>query len=826
MEFIDRVRRFRTAVAADALDTAADLLLEAAQVPNAPVVWDWELSTLSALPADVRGRFTDEVADRLTAVTGTETRRRVLVLFSRLPPAAGPDRLAAERVRELADAAEDFLIWEWDGLGHLAHAELDAGRAVDPAVVAAVRRSLLDPYHPILPSDRMQTLGKRLTEPVLNVGEPWAEHAMSLADGPDDPWLALLRHLTTATAAKPTVAWRKVAAARIEAVGQDRVLAAVKPLAALVGRPRTVPLRVRYDRGVNELFDSYNAVALRGLAWLTTCLPPHPDVASALGVLVEAALRKIPGTGPRNPKVANAAVLALSRIEGDAALAEMARLTTRVTARATARMLDGALESRAAELGITRDDIEELAVPTHGLAEGGRRVLTFGEATAHLEVQRTKAVLTWRTAAGRVTRSVPVAVRRDHAEELKALKSSVKDIDRTLRAQGERLDRLFLARRTWSYAAWRERYLDHPLVGTLARRLLWTVDGETVCWADGGPRTLAGDLVSPAAAAGPGADGPEVALWHPAGREPAETAAWRAWLEERMITQPFKQAHREVYPLTDAERATGTYSNRFAAHVLRQHQFHSLAAVRGWRNKLRLAVDDEAPPATRDLPRWGLRAEFWIEADSGDHRDLDLTDSGAYARLVTDQVRFYPIDAPRNSAHCGGGAYVMRPHTEPLALESIPPLVLSEVLRDVDLFVGVASVGNDPTWQDGGPGGRHRAYWASYGFGTLSESARTRRALLERLVPRLAIADRCTLDGHFLQVKGSLHTYRIHLGSANIMIIPDDRYLCVVPKADGGRHPAAYLPFEGDGMLSVILSKAFLLADDAAITDPTILSQL
>jgi hypothetical protein len=34
------------------------------------------------------------------------------------------------------------------------------------------------------------------------------------------------------------------------------------------------------------------------------------------------------------------------------------------------------------------------------------------------------------------------------------------------------------------------------------------------------------------------------------------------------------------------------------------------------------------------------------------------------------------------------------------------------------------------------------------------------------------------------------------------------------------------LPFEGDPVLSVILSKAFLLADDRAITDPTITRQI
>jgi hypothetical protein len=34
------------------------------------------------------------------------------------------------------------------------------------------------------------------------------------------------------------------------------------------------------------------------------------------------------------------------------------------------------------------------------------------------------------------------------------------------------------------------------------------------------------------------------------------------------------------------------------------------------------------------------------------------------------------------------------------------------------------------------------------------------------------------------------------------------------------------LPFEGDSTLSIILSKAFLLADDTEIKDPTIVRQI
>jgi hypothetical protein len=162
---------------------------------------------------------------------------------------------------------------------------------------------------------------------------------------------------------------------------------------------------------------------------------------------------------------------------------------------------------------------------------------------------------------------------------------------------------------------------------------------------------------------------------------------------------------------------------------------------------------------------------------------------------------------------------------DPLPLAQVPPLLFSEVMRDIDLFVGVASVGNDPTWNDGGTDRRHADYWQSYSFGELSETAVTRRGVLERIIPQLKIADRCTFSDRFLIVRGERRTYRIHLGSGNILMEPDNQYLCIVP-AQRSKHDAVFLPFEGDSRLSVILSKALLLADDLSITDRAILSQI
>jgi hypothetical protein len=58
---------------------------------------------------------------------------------------------------------------------------------------------------------------------------------------------------------------------------------------------------------------------------------------------------------------------------------------------------------------------------------------------------------------------------------------------------------------------------------------------------------------------------------------------------------------------------------------------------------------------------------------------------------------------------------------------------------------------------------------------------------------------------------------------------PNDQYLCIVPsrRDESGQSSAqVFLPFEGDRTLSVILSKAFMLAADDTIKDPSITAQI
>jgi hypothetical protein len=150
----------------------------------------------------------------------------------------------------------------------------------------------------------------------------------------------------------------------------------------------------------------------------------------------------------------------------------------------------------------------------------------------------------------------------------------------------------------------------------------------------------------------------------------------------------------------------------------------------------------------------------------------------------------------------------------PLALDEVPPLVFSEVMRDVDLLVGVSSIGADPAWSDRGEP-EFLDYWRAIALGTLGPAASTRRTVVERLVRKLPNADRFSVDDRFLRVRGALRSYRVHLGSGMVLLDPTDRPLTVDAKPSGLR-----LPFEGDTRLEAIVDTALTLAADDKIRDP------
>jgi hypothetical protein len=625
---------------------------------------------------------------------------------------------------------------------------------------------------------------------MLLADDPWAAKVRPVVERDHRDQGALLMLLGAATSSRPTKKWNNEARPLVGAGGESFLRFLLESAGEVESRETA---RYEFEGqtfvAMQWLADP-SATIVRGSLWAAALAEDTGWLVPVATALFERAMRD------EQIKVANAALYALGESPADDAVTVLARYAARVKDRRFTKGIERALAAAAGRRGVTPAQLRESLVPTFGLDADGTAETTIGSGAAIFELAPPASVaLRWRSDDGKTLKSVPASIREQHGDELAAVKATVGEIRKELATQRLRLEALLADDRSWTLDEWQRHYLDHPLVQLFARRLIWRFDDVAAIPLErDGYLTVDGSTIDPPRAS-------EVRLWHPID-EPAETVgAWRRLIRERELAQPFKQAFREVYYRAPAEEETGTYSNRFAAHIVRYPQAYALIKQRGWGVVALGPYDNDGGRQWRDFDEHGVRAEFWME-----YADDEWGMSNLANLASTDQVRFYRSG-----------------EREPMPLAEVPEIVFSEAMRDVDLFVGVTSVAADPEWLDRGPQ-RFHEYWHQTSFGDLPESAVVRRELLQELLPSLRIAAACSIDDKYLVVRGKLCTYKIHLGSAAILMEPNDQFLCIVPKRS--KKIDVFLPFPEDDRFSIILSKAFLLADDDKIKDETILAQI
>jgi hypothetical protein len=635
-----------------------------------------------------------------------------------------------------------------------------------------------------------------------------------LDDEVRDHFYQLFHLFTKATSGKPSQRFLKNTSTIIDTIGMAKYKSVVHEWLTFTTQLKEIETVTKHDYGGGQTYEYSNyeflheksTIFIKGLVWSLAKFHDSTTL-NLVGKLAERCYKKIPGVGPAAAGIGNACIYMLGNTKGLEGISHLSRLKSKIKQNNTRKLIEKYLDEASAKLGISSSEIEELSIPHFGLKNSGK-TYAFEDYVLELNIQELgKVNLSWQKPDGKLQKTTPAFVKNStkHSQTLKKAKSDVAQIKKYLTAQRDRIDRLYLEERLWTYEDFSKHYVHHGLVGFIAKRLLWQFKKEDTFvtaiyqneqWITQNNTTL--DWIS---------EETKVRLWHPIYEKVDNVLFWRKKLEELEIKQPLKQAYREVYILTDAEMNTKTYSNRMAAHILKQHQFNALTSVRGWKYTLMGAydngVDDEI--ASIHMKAHGIQAQFWInELNTED----EYNDSGIWNYIATDQIRFIKNEEIMN-------------------MIDVPKLILSEILRDVDLFVGVCSVGNDPEWRDNGGLPQYRDYWTSYSFGDLTAVAKTRKQILEKLLPRLKINKVSSIDGKFLRVKGTKRTYKIHIGSTNILMEPNDQYLCIVPARGKDKNTdSLFLPFEGDRGLSLVLSKAFLLAADDKITDTTILSQI
>ncbi len=253
-----------------------------------------------------------------------------------------------------------------------------------------------------------------------------------------------------------------------------------------------------------------------------------------------------------------------------------------------------------------------------------------------------------------------------------------------------------------------------------------------------------------------------------------ERGDWSKWQHEcfeQNRVQPFKQIFRELYLVTKQERKDGTQSFRYAGQQVNPQQAKALWNARNWHTE---------NDVFKAFPAEGITAS--VSFRYGGFTPLDVEG------MTFDAVMFSQRDL-----------------FKPLKLAEVPPRLLSEVMRDLDLVVSVAHRGGvDPE--------------------ATASTVEMREVLVQETCSLLGLKN-VKIKPPRVLIKGKLAEYAIHLGSGNVHRLPGGA-LCVIP-VHAQHRGRLFLPFaDDDPRTAEIVSKVLLLAKDHEIQDPSILDQL
>lgn len=416
------------------------------------------------------------------------------------------------------------------------------------------------------------------------------------------------------------------------------------------------------DSLFNFLWDLYEA-------WHAAGAPAkHNWAFQALGLLgndavaVELAqrLRNWPTEGLSGRAVNGLELLA--EMPCESALIQLQRLSMRLKSKPLQAKAGEKLVAVAAARGLSKEELEDRLAPDFGLDPSGSLTLDFGPRQFIVRFDEALKPLVLDTQGLRL-KDLPKplqtddeALAADASARFKQLKKDAKD---TANLQLQRLESAMVTQRRWQPQEFQRFYLQHPLMRHLATRLVWGVYNEagvlTTAFRVAEDLSLA-DAQDQAYAL---PDEAQVGIAHPLELPTALRTAFGQVFGDYEILQPFKQLSRETYVLS-AEEAEGALLTRFARKEIATGSALGLKQ-RNWRTE----VGDNAHVESLSKP---LAQDLWVEL-----------------QLEPGWSSFAPLDEPTQTLRelqlCASNAHA--------SWAQLPPIVLSELLREIELLATV-----------------------------------------------------------------------------------------------------------------------------------------
>jgi len=292
-----------------------------------------------------------------------------------------------------------------------------------------------------------------------------------------------------------------------------------------------------------------------------------------------------------------------------------------------------------------------------------------------------------------------------------------------------------------------------------------------------------------------------ITLWHPISETYDEIVNWQKFVIDYKINQSERQVFREFYPFTKNELKLDI-TPRFNHHFLNVNKLMAIANASGW---VFTYVHEDV-----NWPRTFIKAlniTAHLKCDYN-RNDFAIPTKGFF--ITQDDTRKISFSTKFNN----------------LTFDKIPQKTLSEICRDVDLFIATTSVAHDIELSKKTELLQH--YREDFSVGKFSDNA---QAKIRKQIIHL-IGDKIGLqlfgfEKNYLLITGKWNTYSINLGSGFAQLKDTKRHIPVIPEvAKIKKTVNKIIPIIDDETLYIILAKAIFLQNEEKINDNKIIDLL
>lgn len=331
---------------------------------------------------------------------------------------------------------------------------------------------------------------------------------------------------------------------------------------------------------VNELFDKWMGLGAEAKKrWVLYAAAQHGG--ADIVVKLEHQIKEWPANS--RGAIAAEAVQALALSPEPQALLIVDSIARKFKFKQVKAAAGKALEYAAAQLNLTRAQLEDRIVPDLGFDEHMERHFDYGGRQFTVTITPALEIEVY-DAAGKKLKNLPAPGKKDDEEKATVayneFKQMKKQMKATVSSQKMRLEMALSSERLWTSEAWKELFVKNPIMHQFAIGLIWGVYEEHKLvrsfryMEDGSFNTEEEEEYELPKDA-------KIGLVHPVELTKESIGIWKEQLSDYEITQPFEQLERPIYDKMPEEE-NQKQIERFGGMILNDLSLAGKLQTFGW----------------------------------------------------------------------------------------------------------------------------------------------------------------------------------------------------------------------------------------------------